>query len=165
MNKPSGLRDWETILAGIAGLRNPAYWRPSWISSDVNHPTELIKLPLADLRVCPRKHQAVMLHAISPISMTYYFTLPTPTLKQTKWFLLWLFPGKDRSPVFLGFHKGNRLKIPKSMNHRFIQIFYNFEVKYLPSPESRNNNIIPYVIHYFIAKNHQKNLVTFIPCL
>ena len=119
-------------------------------------------------------------------------TLPTPTLKETKRFIFWLFPWEDRSPGFCGFHQRNRFSIRKFMKislqcyltdypgrlytycsilnkcttqisvnltyslsrqindcffffltFRFIQIFDNFEVKYLPLPESYNNNLIP----------------------
>ena len=48
------------------------------------------------LRVCPREHQAVVLHAISPILMRLgQFKGSTPKLKQTNWFLFWFFPGEE----------------------------------------------------------------------
>ena len=51
------------------------------------------------LRACPRVHQAVVLHAISPISMKLcQFKGSTPKLKKTNWFLFWFFPGGDRPP-------------------------------------------------------------------
>ena len=67
------------------------------------------------LRACPREHRAVVLQAISPISMKLYkFKGSTPKLKNTNWFLFWFFPGGHRPlPGFLGFHKGSRLKIDK----------------------------------------------------
>ena len=61
-----------------------------------------------NLRVCPRDHQAVVLHAISPISMKLCkFKGSTPKLKQTNWSLFWFFPGEDRPPprFFLVFTK------------------------------------------------------------
>ena len=65
------------------------------------------------LRACQREHQAVVLHAIPPISMKLcQFNGSTQKLKKTNWFLFRLFPGGDRPPpVFLGFHQGNRFKI------------------------------------------------------
>ena len=68
------------------------------------------------LRACPREHRAVVLHAISPISMKLcQFKGSTSKLKKTNGFLFWFFPGGDRPPppVFLGFHHGNRFKIGK----------------------------------------------------
>ena len=54
-----------------------------------------IRQPLVTLRVCPREHQAVVLHAISPISMKLCrFKGSTPKLKNTKWFV----SGGDRLP-------------------------------------------------------------------
>ena len=48
------------------------------------------------LRVCPREHQAVVLHGISPILMRLgQFKGSTPKLKQTNWFLFWFFPGEE----------------------------------------------------------------------
>ena len=50
-------------------------------------------------RACPREHRAVVLHAISPISMKLcQFRGSTPKLKKTDWFLFWFFPGGDRPP-------------------------------------------------------------------
>ena len=44
------------------------------------------------LRACPREHRAVVLHAISPISMKLcQFKGSTPKLKTTNWFLFWFF--------------------------------------------------------------------------
>ena len=55
------------------------------------------KLLLAHLRVCPREHQAVVLHVISPISMKLcQFKGSTLRLKQANWFLFWIFPWVDR---------------------------------------------------------------------
>ena len=67
------------------------------------------------LSACPREHQAVVLHAISPISMKLcQFKGSTPKLKMAEWFLFWLFPGGDRPPPgFLGFSPRNRFKIGK----------------------------------------------------
>ena len=58
------------------------------------------------LRVCPREHQAVVLHAISSILMRLgEFKGSTPKLKQTNWVLFWFFSGGDEYPlVFLGYH-------------------------------------------------------------
>ena len=48
---------------------------------------------------CPREHRAVVLHAISPISMKLcQFKGSTPKLKNTNRFLFWFFPGGDRPP-------------------------------------------------------------------
>ena len=58
------------------------------------------KLFLTHLRVCPREHQAVALHAISPISMKLcQFKGSTLKLKQATWFLFWLFPWVNRPPL------------------------------------------------------------------
>ena len=67
------------------------------------------------LGVCTREHRKVRLHAISLVSMKLcQFKGSTPKIKKTKWFLFWFFPGGDRpTPVFLGFHHGNRFKISK----------------------------------------------------
>ena len=47
------------------------------------------------LRVYPREHQAVVLHAISPILMKLcQFKGSAPKLKQTNWFLFWFFSGE-----------------------------------------------------------------------
>ena len=43
----------------------------------------------------------------------------------------------------LQFVKANKWLFFSSLTFRFIQIFDNFEVKYLPLPESYNNNLIP----------------------
>ena len=52
---------------------------------------------ILQLRVCPRNHRAVVLHAISPISMKLcQFKGSTPTLKKTNWFPFWFFLGGDR---------------------------------------------------------------------
>ena len=54
---------------------------------------------ITNLRVCPREYQAVVLHAISPISMKLWqFIGSTLKLKLTNWFLFWFFPGGDRPP-------------------------------------------------------------------
>ena len=66
------------------------------------------KLFLTPLRVCPREHQAVALHAISPISMKVcQFKGSTLKLKQATWFLFWLFPWVNTPPLrfFLVFPK------------------------------------------------------------
>ena len=63
-----------------------------------------VKVPLADSRVCPREHQVVVLHAISPISMK--FCLPQRSNRQNGFFF----------PCFFLVHQGNRLKIHHSMN-------------------------------------------------
>ena len=58
------------------------------------------KLFLTHLRVCPREHQAVALHAISPISMKVcQFKGSTLKLKQATWFLFWLFPWVNTPPL------------------------------------------------------------------
>ena len=58
------------------------------------------KLFLTPLRVCPREHQAVALHAISPISMKVcQFKGSTLKLKQATWFLFWLFPWVNTPPL------------------------------------------------------------------
>ena len=58
------------------------------------------KLFLTHLRVCPRQHQAVALHAISPISMKVcQFKGSTLKLKQATWFLFWLFPWVNTPPL------------------------------------------------------------------
>ena len=70
------------------------------------------------LRVCPREHQAVVLHAISSILMKLcQFKGSTPKLKQTNCFLFWFFPGGDR--LLLGF---SWLSLRKSLqnSHHFI---------------------------------------------
>ena len=55
---------------------------------------------LTHLRVCPREHQAVALHAISPISMKVcQFKGSTLKLKQATWFLFWLFPWVNTPPL------------------------------------------------------------------
>ena len=51
------------------------------------------------LSACPREHQAVVLHTISPISVKLCQSKgSTPKLKIAKWFLFSLFPGGDRPP-------------------------------------------------------------------
>ena len=58
------------------------------------------KLFLTPLRVCPREHQAVALHAISPISVKVcQFKGSTLKLKQATWFLFWLFPWVNTPPL------------------------------------------------------------------
>ena len=53
------------------------------------------------LKVCPREHQAVVLHAISPILMRLgQFKGSTPKLKQTNWVLFWFIPGEMSTPWF-----------------------------------------------------------------
>ena len=77
---------------------------------------------MMSLRACLREHRAVVLHTISPISVKL---CQFKKLKKTKWFLFWFFPGGDRppSPVFLGFHKGNRLKIGKMYEALTAMVF------------------------------------------
>ena len=80
------------------------------------------------LRVCPREHWAVLLHAISLISMKLCQLKGfTQKPKNTKWFLFWFFSGGDRPPppptVFLGFHQGNRLKIGKMYEALTAMVF------------------------------------------
>ena len=49
-----------------------------------------------ELRGCPREHRAVVLHAISPISMKLCQLIGgTPKLKKTNWFLFGFFPGGE----------------------------------------------------------------------
>ena len=83
-----------------------------------------MKFPVKDcaqdaLRVCPREHRAVVLHAISPISLKLcQFKGSTPKLKKTNWFLFWFLPEGDRPPppsVFLGFTKEIASKQVKCM--------------------------------------------------
>ena len=79
-----------------------------------------------DLRTCPREHQAVVLHAISPISMKLcQFKGATPKLKKTNWILFWFFPGEidHPPPVFLSFHQGNRFKIGKMYEALTAMVF------------------------------------------
>ena len=81
---------------------------------------------LLTLRVCPQEHRAVVLHAISPISMKLcQFKGSTPKLKKTNWFLFWFFfRGEiDHPPVFLGFHQGNRFKIGKMYEALTAMVF------------------------------------------
>ena len=86
------------------------------------------------LRVCPREHQAVVLHGISPILMNLcQFKGSTPRLKQTNWFLFWLFPWEDRlPPVFLGYHWGNRFKIGKMYEDLTAMVFTDYSEGLLP---------------------------------
>ena len=70
--------------------------------------------------------RAVVLHAISPISMELcQFEGSTPKLKKTEWSLFWFFWGEiDHPPsVFLGFHQGNRLKIGKMYEALTTMVF------------------------------------------
>ena len=70
--------------------------------------------------------RAVVLHAISPISMELcQFKGSTPKLKKTEWSLFWFFRGEiDHPPsVFLGFHQGNRLKIGKMYEALTTMVF------------------------------------------
>ena len=70
----------------------------SAISEDIKKTKFLQKkLFQAHLGLCPRKHQPVVLHAISPISLELcQFKGCTLKLKQANWFLFWLFPWVDR---------------------------------------------------------------------
>ena len=67
------------------------------------------------LRACPREHRAVVLHAISPISMKLcQFKGSTSKLKKTNRFLFWFFPGGDRPPPgFSWFSPRKSLQIGK----------------------------------------------------
>ena len=80
-----------------------------------------------DLRACPREHRAVVLHAISPISMKLcQFEGSSPKLKKTNCFLFCFFPGGDRPPpprFFLGLHQGNRFKIGKMYEALTVMVF------------------------------------------
>ena len=77
------------------------------------------------LSACPREHQAVVLHTISPISVKLCQSKgSTPKLKIAKWFLFAFFPGGDRPPPgFLGFSLRNRLKIGKMYEALTATIF------------------------------------------
>ena len=76
----------------------------------------LVKL---GLRVCPREHQAVLPHAISPISLKpCQFKGFTPKLKKTNWFPFWFFSGGggiDHPRIFMVFTKETASKYVKSM--------------------------------------------------
>ena len=79
-----------------------------------------------NLTLCPREHRAVVLNAISSISMKLcQFKGSTPKLKKTKWFLFWFFREGDRPPppVFLGFYQGNRFKIGKMYEALTAMVF------------------------------------------
>ena len=80
------------------------------------------------LRLCPREHRAVVLHAIAPIPMKLcQFKGSTPKLEKTKWFLFWFFRGEiDHPPVFLRFYQGNRLKIGKMYEAPTAMLFNQF---------------------------------------
>ena len=58
--------------------------------------------------MCPREHQAVVLHAISPISMKLCQLLPQNSKRQTG---------------FPGFHQGNRFKIGKMYEALTAMVF------------------------------------------
>ena len=79
------------------------------------------------LRVCPREHRAVVLHAISPISMKLcQFKGSAPRLKKTNWFLFGVFRGEidpPPPPLFLGIHRGNRFKIGKMYEALTAMVF------------------------------------------
>ena len=63
---------------------------------------------MIELRACPREYQAVVLHAITPISMKLcQFKGSIPKLKKTNWFLFWFFfRGEiDHPRLFLVFTK------------------------------------------------------------
>ena len=71
------------------------------------------------LRVCPREHQAVLPHAISPISLKpCQFKGFTPKLKKTNWFPFWFFSGGwgiDHPRIFMVFTKETASKYVKLM--------------------------------------------------
>ena len=64
------------------------------------------------MRVCPREHQAVLLHAISLVSMKLcQFKGSTPKLKQTNWFpVLVLSGGRTNHLLSLVFTREIALK-------------------------------------------------------
>ena len=67
------------------------------------------------LRACPREHRAVVLHAISPISMKLcQFKGSTPKLKKTNWFLFWFFRGVIRPCGFRIFDSSKYLTTLRS---------------------------------------------------
>ena len=58
-----------------------------------------MKTHASNTRSREQEHQAVVRHFIPPISMTVCQVKgSTPKLKQTNWFVFWLFPGRDRPP-------------------------------------------------------------------
>ena len=76
--------------------------------------------------MCPREHQAVVLHAISPISMKLcQFKGSTPKLFFGLISVLVFFGGERDPPLlaFLGFHQGNRLKIGKMYEFPTAMVF------------------------------------------
>ena len=79
------------------------FWRifsPHFAERDISQArNRVITHSKQSLRVCPREHQAVVLHTISPISVKFgQFKGSIPKLKKTNWFLFWFFPGRDRQP-------------------------------------------------------------------
>ena len=76
--------------------------------------------------MCPREHQAVVLHAISPFSMKLC-QFKGSTQKLFFGFCFSFFRGGDRPPptllAFLGFHQGNRLKIGKMYEFPTAMVF------------------------------------------
>ena len=77
------------------------------------------------LRACPREHQAVVLHAISLISMKLcQFKGSTSKLKKTNRFLFWFFPGGDRPPPgFSWFSPRKSLQIGKMYEALTAMVF------------------------------------------
>ena len=78
------------------------------------------------LRACPREHRAVVLHAISPISMKLcQFKGSTPKLKKTNWFLFWFFSGgRQTTPsVFSQFSPRKSLQIGKMYETLIAMVF------------------------------------------
>ena len=77
------------------------------------------------LRVCPREHRAVLLRAISLISMKLcQFKGFTQNSKIQSGFCFGFFRGEiDHPLVFLGFHQGNRLKISKMYEALTAMVF------------------------------------------
>lgn len=75
-----------------------------------------MKAHASNTRRREQEHQAVVRHFIPPISMTVCQVKgSTPKLKQTNWFVFWLFPGRDRPPSgFSWFSQKNHLKTSKT---------------------------------------------------
>ena len=85
-----------------------------------------MKAHASNTRSREQEHQAVVRYFIPPISMTVCQVKgSTPKLKQTNWFVFWLFPGRDRPPSGFSWFspKKNHFKTSKTCGVVTVMVF------------------------------------------
>ena len=114
-----------SMLSQLTFIHNKVSFNIECFKNFLSFSPILFTISGALLRVCPWEHQAVVLQAISLISMKLcQFKGSTPKLKKTNWFLFWFFPGGDRPPPgFSWFSPRKSLQIGKMYEALTAMVF------------------------------------------